>query len=159
MNKELTTKQSFWLGHFQAAQSSGSSFANYTSKHKLNVKALHNWALILRRKGALEHSKYAFVVLKVDSLLRVTSLTLSNHQPVRIFLPNGIRVELPRCLRNLFPKSNASPELMAEITVSKFFWMDCRFIAKSKSGSIKILIHLAPLRPDGALKRAVSHNS
>jgi transposase len=40
---------------------------------------------------------------------------------VRIFLPNGIRVELlPRCLRNPFPKSNASPELMAEITVSKF---------------------------------------
>lgn len=95
MNKELTTKQSFWLGHIQAAQRSGSSFANYAAKHKLNVKALYNWALILRRKGALEQRQNDFVELKVDSLPRVTSSALPNHQPVRIFLPNGIRIELP----------------------------------------------------------------
>jgi hypothetical protein len=95
MDKKLTTKQSFWLDHIQAAQRNGLSFANYASEHKLNVKALYNWALILRRKGVLEHSENAFVELKVDALPRVTSSTFPSHQPVRIFLPNGIRVELP----------------------------------------------------------------
>jgi hypothetical protein len=95
MNKQLTTKQSFWLDHIQAAQRSGLSFANYAAKHKLNVKALYNWALILRRKGAFEQSDKAFVELNVDTSPKTTRSALPNHQAVRIFLPNGIRIELP----------------------------------------------------------------
>lgn len=53
MPSALTDKQQFWLDHFQQADASGKTLAQYADDAGLNIQLLYNWRKKLRSQGLL----------------------------------------------------------------------------------------------------------
>lgn len=97
MDNELTAKQAFWLDHIKQAQASGQSYKAYAQQQGLNIKALYNWVVTLRRRGFLEDKPEPSVFVRVATPEDKTAVKASTDpsQPVLVQLPNGIRLQLP----------------------------------------------------------------
>lgn len=92
MKQPLTSKQQFWRDHIVAAQRDQLTYAEYAKQHRLNLKALYNWSMTLRRKGLLEQPASNFVELKVDKALPTHSAASVTEARVR--LVNGVELAL-----------------------------------------------------------------
>lgn len=53
MPSTLTDKQQYWLDHFQQADASGKTLAQYADDAGLNIQLLYNWRKKLRSQGLL----------------------------------------------------------------------------------------------------------
>lgn len=95
---KITEKQQYWLGHFQAAKTSGASIAGYARQHDLNPKLFHSWVHQLRKRGlipAAEPRSSGSFARAVSTEQAATSL------PADIVLPNGVRLRVPAINRAL----------------------------------------------------------
>lgn len=96
---KITEKQQYWLNHFQAAETSGTSLAGYARQHELDPKLFHSWVHQLRKRGlipATEPRRSSGSFARVESAEQaVTSL------PADIVLPNGVRLRVPAVSRAL----------------------------------------------------------
>lgn len=96
---KITEKQRYWLNHFQAAETSGTSLTGYARQHELDPKLFHSWVHQLRKRGlipAAERRRSSGSFARVGSAEQtVTSL------PADIVLPNGVRLRVPAVSRAL----------------------------------------------------------
>lgn len=90
MKQPLTSKQRFWRDHIVAAQAGPLTYAHYAKQHGLNIKALYNWSMTLRRKGLLEQPGSAFVELKVEKIFPTQGAASPPEAHVR--LVNGVEL-------------------------------------------------------------------
>lgn len=96
---KITEKQQYWLNHFQAAESSGTTLAGYARQHELDPKLFHSWVHQLRKRGlipAAEPRKPSSSFARVDSAQQAVT-----SPPADIMLPNGIRLRVPAISRDL----------------------------------------------------------
>ena len=56
MNRALTDRQQYWLGHLRAAIENGEALSAYARRQGLSVAALHQAKKVLKAMGAMEGS-------------------------------------------------------------------------------------------------------
>lgn len=86
----LTSRQRFWLEHLRSAEAQGVALKAYAHSHDLSVCALYAAKSDLKKRGALGASTLPIAPPKLVPV-RITRAASS----VRVFLPNGVVVEVP----------------------------------------------------------------
>jgi hypothetical protein len=94
-DKELTSRQRYWLDHVLAWKASGNTMSAYAEDQGFAVRAMYDGKKALVRKGVLPRS-----IRRTSSprFERIEVIDSSSENPWRIALPNGAVVEFPALL-------------------------------------------------------------
>jgi len=81
----LTERQSYWLKHVRACETSGKSVADYAEAHDINAQAMYAGKKMLVKKGILPRAHS-------NSFQRAQVTGIAVSHDWRIQLPNGVSV-------------------------------------------------------------------
>lgn len=100
----LTDKQQFWLNHINEAKAAGLSLADYAQREDLSLQSMYSYVNTLRKKGVLEQQK-------PSGFTRVVPASASTYSPLRIYLNNGVRIDVAAEQINVAELLNAASQL------------------------------------------------
>jgi hypothetical protein len=107
-DKELTSRQRYWLEHVQAWKASGNTMSVYAADHGFAVRAMYDGKKTLVRKGVLPRSNRRTPRPRFE---RVEVIDSSSENLWRIELPNGAVVSfsgsVDACALNAVLKATA----------------------------------------------------
>jgi len=81
----LTERQSYWLKHVRACETSGKSVADYAEAHDINAQAMYAGKKMLVKKGILPRTH-------ANRFQRAQLTHMAVSHDWRIQLPNGVSV-------------------------------------------------------------------
>ena len=85
IERKLTERQHFWLGHLHAWEKSGDTMKSYAAVHGLDLRPFYHWKSWLTRKGLFHRvsKRPLFKKLKIER----------PSTGCRLHLPNGAMIE------------------------------------------------------------------
>ena len=88
-SKPITSKQSEWLQHVKAADTSDDTLADYASRHDLSVKTLYQWKTKLIKLG---------LYVSTSSFVPIRQVPSEPHSACKVTLANGACIEFAGAL-------------------------------------------------------------
>jgi len=109
VERAMTERQRYWLGHVRAADASDESTVAYAGKQGLKVKDLYQWKTQLIKLGFYDadHPSSRFVAVKTRAPIVLGSSSVSSQ--CALVFPSGLRFEF---------QGDVAPGVIREVMLS-----------------------------------------